>query len=247
VEYTGWSRRLLRRRLTRGLIAAEVAAVAALRDFYVFPLQLDCDSQVRQHSGTGGIAPAIDTVLASFAGHSPAGTAPVIKEHPLDNGLHDWRREVSAAAARHGVTGRIFYVEDGDLTQMAGAARGMVTINSTSATLALAAGVPVVALGQAIYDIPGLTFQGTLDMFWENATPPDTELYAAFRRVLVHHCMVRGGFFSDEACAMLSDAAVARIEATPALAPALAVTPIPEAASQVPAGHSGTTQSGVRA
>jgi capsular polysaccharide export protein len=225
VEYGGWCRRLVRRRLTRGRIATEVAAVAALGDFYVFPLQLDCDSQVRLHSRTGGIAPAIDTVLASFANNAPAGAALVVKEHPLDNGLRDWRREVAAAAARHGVSGRVFFVEDGDLAEMARMARGMVTINSTSATLALAVGVPVIALGHAVYDIPGLTFQGTLEMFWENATPPDVELYAAFRRVLVHRCLVRGGFFSDEACAMLGEAAMARIEATPVLAPIPAPAP----------------------
>ena len=45
----------------------------------------------------------------------------------------------------------------------------------------------------------------------------------------------------------LSDAAVARIEATPALAPTLAVTPLPEAASQVASDHSATAQSGVYA
>jgi capsular polysaccharide export protein len=247
MEYAGWSRRLLRRFLTHGLIAAEIAAVAALRDFYVFPLQLDCDSQVRLHSGIGGIAPAIDIVLASFACHAPTGASLVIKEHPLDNGLRDWRREVASAALRYGVTERVFFVEDGDLALMARAARGMVTINSTSATLALAAGVPVVTLGQAVYDIPGLTFQGTLDLFWENAPPPDAKLYTAFRRVLLHYCLVRGGFFSDEACAMLSDAAIARIEAVPALEPVPALAPVSGFAPQVPAGHSGTRYSGVRA
>src|ERR1700753_2157524 len=88
----------------------------------------------------------------------------------------------------------------------------MVTINSTSGTLALAAGVPVITLGQAVYDMPGLTFQGTLDAFWTEASPPDASLFAAFKRVLAHRCLVRGGFFSTEGVRLLTEGAVARLE-----------------------------------
>jgi capsular polysaccharide export protein len=88
----------------------------------------------------------------------------------------------------------------------------MVTINSTSGTLALAAGVPVITLGQAIYDIPGLTFQGNLDAFWHDGNAPDLALFAAFRRVLAHRCLIRGGFFSTEAVRLLTEGAVARLE-----------------------------------
>ena len=44
----------------------------------------------------------------------------------------------------------------------------MVCVNSTSATLALAAGSPVCTLGDAIYNVPGLTFARHLDEFWSN-------------------------------------------------------------------------------
>ena len=213
VEYTGWGTRLLRRRLRRVAVAAEVAKAEALRDFYVFPLQLDCDSQVRQHSLFGRMMPAIEAVLASFAVYAPAETSLLVKEHPLDNGLCNWRRRIGVIADRLGIAGRLRYIEDGDLSTITRAARGMVTINSTSGTLALAAGVPVVTLGQAVYAMPGLTFQGELDRFWTEAESPDPALFAAFRRVLAHTCLVRGGFHSVKGSVMLTESAAARLSA----------------------------------
>jgi capsular polysaccharide export protein len=47
----------------------------------------------------------------------------------------------------------------------------MVMVNSTSATFALAGGVPVKALGTAVA-IPGITDHGLLSDFWTNPTPP---------------------------------------------------------------------------
>ena len=79
----------------------------------------------------------------------------------------------------------------------------MVCVNSTSATLALAAGSPVCALGEAIYNMPGLTFTGHVDEFWGNPVPPEPGLYGAFRRVLVDRCLVRGGLASESAVATL--------------------------------------------
>ena len=42
----------------------------------------------------------------------------------------------------------------------------MVCVNSTSATLALAPARPVCTIGEAIYNMPGLTIRGHLDDFW---------------------------------------------------------------------------------
>jgi capsular polysaccharide export protein len=45
--------------------------------------------------------------------------------------------------------------------------------SSTVGCQALARGVPVMALGKAIYDIAGLTHQGELDEFWNAPEAPD--------------------------------------------------------------------------
>jgi capsular polysaccharide export protein len=87
----------------------------------------------------------------------------------------------------------------------------MVCVNSTSATLALAAGSPVCALGEAIYNIPGLTFGRHLDEFWIDPEPPDAGLYGAFRRILVDRCLVRGGIASETAVQSLIESIVRRV------------------------------------
>ena len=73
-------------------------------------------------------------------------------------------------------------------------------------------GVPVVALAHAIFDIPDITYQGGIDRFWTETTPPDATTFNAFRRVLVERCLVPGGFFSEEALSKVVRHAVARFE-----------------------------------
>jgi capsular polysaccharide export protein len=116
-----------------------------------------------------------------------------------------------AHARRLGVAGRVYHIDGGDLDALAASAKGMVCVNSTSATLALEAGIPVAVLGDAIYDIKGITHSGGLDSFWSRPTPPDQELYAAFKRVLHAKCLVRGGLASASATAILVRNSVARL------------------------------------
>ena len=90
-------------------------------------------------------------------------------------------------------------------------ARGMVCVNSTSGTLALEVGTPVAVLGDAVYDVRGITHSGGLDSFWAHPTPPDAELYSAFKRLLHAKCLVRGGLASSSATAILVRNSVARL------------------------------------
>jgi len=212
VEGVGWVRRLRRRKEAD---ARSQALVAGLEDggapYMLFPLQLDSDAQIRLHSSFAGVADALRMVIRSFAAHAPASLRLVVKEHPLDNGVRDWRGEAASLAALHGIADRVDYMESGDIVPVARRAKGMVTINSTSGTLALALGVPVIVLGQAVYDIEGVTFQGRLDDFWRDPGRPDAETFAAFRRVLIDRCLVPGGFFSEEALAQVTQGVVARL------------------------------------
>ena len=136
----------------------------------------------------------------------------VVKEHPLDDGLVNWRNLVARLAADAGIADRVVYLEMGDLDRLIAATLGVVTVNSTTGTLALATGVPVITLGTAIYDMPGLTHQGELETFWAAPTPPDATLFIAFRRVLTARCLLVGGFFSEPAIRLLVENAVGRLE-----------------------------------
>lgn len=217
VEGKGWLRKL-RQRKARDAGTARVLELIAAPDaapFYLFPLQLDSDAQILLHSPFSGMTEALRTVIESFAAHAPAGTRLLVKEHPLDNWVRDWREITFDIGRACGVAERIDYLPGGDIVPVAQRSIGMVTINSTSGTLGLLLGKPVVVLGSAVYDIPGITCQDGLDAFWEQPMAPDEATFAAFRRVLIDRCLIPGGFFSEEALAMVVRHAIARFEGQP--------------------------------
>lgn len=213
VEGMGWARKLWRSRARRDQAATLLARLQEPGTaYFLFPLQLDSDAQIRLHSPFAGMLEPLKLVLQSFADHAPPGARLVVKEHPLDNGVRDWQLETADFAERFGIAERVDYLAWGDIETIAEQALGMVTINSTSGTLGLTRGVPVIVLGSAIYDLPGLTAQGGLDQFWHRPTPPDPDTFAAFQRVLIDQCLIPGGFFSDEALSKVVRHAIARFE-----------------------------------
>lgn len=180
-------------------------------EYMLFPLQLNSDYQIRLHSCFGTMRNAIIHVLESFARHAPATMRLAIKEHPLDSGLSKWRKVIAEDAGRLGIADRVDFLEHGDLLELLRASRGVVTVNSTSGTLALAEGVPVVVLGSAVYDIAGITHQSGLDSFWTVPEGPTTEVYDAFYRVLVDRCLLHGAFLSQVGIDFLIAGAVQRL------------------------------------
>jgi capsular polysaccharide export protein len=225
VEYIGWAARLLRKPSGMRRSSATIDELNGdERPFFVFPLQLDCDYQIRVHSGFKRIQPAIEHVLASFAAHAPADTLLVVKGHPLDNGLTDWEKKTRAVAAKLGITDRMLFIAWADIDPLVRAARGVVTVNSTTGTLALRYGVPTIVLGDAVYNIPRITHQAGLADFWKKPEAPEAEVFDAFRRVLVDRCLIHGGYFSDEGLEMLIEGAAARIEASMPGAPSVRAT-----------------------
>ncbi|MEM7688733.1 MAG: capsular biosynthesis protein [Pseudomonadota bacterium] len=213
IEGVGWARKLLRgKKRKEGSTALVERLLSTGQPFYLFPLQLASDAQIRLHSPFSSMTEALSLVLKSFAENAPADRRLVVKEHPLDNGVVDWQEETRSLASLFGVADRVDYMGWGDIVPVARAAKGMVTINSTSGTLALDMGVPVVALGHAVFDIADVTYQNGIDQFWTDTTPPDPGTFNAFRRVLIERCLVPGGFFSDEALSKVVRHAVARFE-----------------------------------
>jgi capsular polysaccharide export protein len=213
VEYGGWLRQFARKPSAKRRTDREMNRVLTSgRPFYFFPLQLDCDSQIRNHSSFGRIAPSLDFVIKSFAAKAPADAMLVIKEHPLDNALTNWRLMVNEKATAACVRDRIAYLEGGDLGALINKCRGVVLVNSTVGFLALSHNKPVIAMGEAIYDMPDLTFQGSLDAFWANGTPPDPATFDAFRRVAVARTQVNGGFFSKNGLDLAVQGTIQRLE-----------------------------------
>jgi len=210
MEAAGWGWKYLVRGL-RARQAKQALAAVEGRPFFLFPLQLSGDYQIRSHSPFPDMRAAVAYVLESFGRHAPEEAHLLIKKHPFDTSIFNWRGYINRRASRLGILNRVHFIDGGNLEQLAADARGMVCVNSTSATLALAAGSPVCTLGDAIYNVPGLTFARHLDEFWSNPGEPEPGLYGAFRRVLVDRCLVRGGLASESAVKTLIESMLVRL------------------------------------
>jgi capsular polysaccharide export protein len=179
--------------------------------YFLLPLQLSGDYQIRAHSPFADMPGATTYVLESFAAHAPADVHLLIKAHPLDASFFPWRGFIAERARRLGISERVHFIDGVNLEELAAQSHGMVCVNSTSATLALQADLPVCAIGDAIYKVPGLTFAGHLDAFWTDPPRPDAGLYDAFRRTLLEQCLVRGGLASESAVSTLIDSLLDRL------------------------------------
>lgn len=246
-EGLGWLFKFARERFNSRYTIRALERIDHAR-YFLFPLQLNTDFQIRAHSPFHDMYDAALYVLESFADYAPAETVLVVKEHPLDCQFRSWRGFLRRHARRLGIADRVVHVAGGDLTRMARESLGLVTVNSTTGTLGLRAGRPVFVLGSAIYDIEGITHQGRLDDFWDAPQPPDRSIYRAFERVLHARCLIPGGFASESAVATLIRSTLARLFSDPAHLPArvgAGVTGVHAAAeaagSSVPPGASAGT------
>jgi capsular polysaccharide export protein len=203
IEYMGWGCRFAQmpwyERRDREVISRLLAEPVP---FYLLPLQLDSDVQIREHSPFENMEDVINLTVKSFARHAPYSARLVIKNHPLDTGFVNYRKIIRKLDLALGLDGRIDYLESGDLDPLLKKARGLVTVNSTTGISALSFGCPTIALSDPIYNLCGLTFKGALDEFWLEAGPPDTALYQDFRNVLIHATQVNGGFYSAPGISM---------------------------------------------
>ncbi|MEO8722936.1 MAG: capsular biosynthesis protein [Sphingobium sp.] len=179
--------------------------------YFLLPLQLSSDYQIRIHSPFADMRSAARLIISSFARYAPPGTYLLVKDHPLYSGIRNWGRFVRRQAAELGMGNRIIHISGGNLDMLSAQSLGMVCVNSTSGTLALGAGTPVKVLGEAVYDMPGITDQQQLDRFWSAPQAPDPRIWEAFRRVLHARCLIRGGLASQSAIAILLDGLIERL------------------------------------
>ena len=165
--------------------------------YFLVPLQVSSDAQVLSHSKFTSIANFIETVMTSFAEHASANTTLVIKHHPMDRGYHDYSQLITGIAMKLGLGKRCLYIHDQNLPSLLDAAKGVIVINSTVGLSSLHHDTPLKVCGQAIYDMQGLTFQGSLDDFWANSqkNKPDNNLLQHFQGYLVQYTQLNGSLY----------------------------------------------------
>lgn len=196
-EYAGFIRQGVRLLLAARRDDTLVAEVAREKHpTFLLPLQLDSDSQIKDHSPFANMFEVIEHVIASFAAHAPSAARLLVKNHPLSPGLVDYKRITQALAQQYGVSDRVDYLASGHMPTLLSHIAGMITVNSTAGASALLHKRPTFALAEPIYAMPGLTHQGSLDDFWQHPQVPDMELFHHFRNTVIHTTQVNGGFYT---------------------------------------------------
>lgn len=163
--------------------------------YYLVPLQVHCDGQIRACRSVVSAAAFIRRVVRSFARNAPAGTLLVLKHHPLCRGYSDYTRLIQKLGRLYGCEDRLLYVHDQHLPTLIKHAIGTVVVNSTVGLSSLYHNTPVIALGHAVYNMQGLTFQGELDDFWRAPGKVDQELNRKFRSHLLMVNQINGNFY----------------------------------------------------
>lgn len=213
-EYATWTLRLARLPWSRRRAARTIETLTRSGErYFVFPMQLDSDSQVTSHSGFTGMEQALEHVIGSFAANAARDTQLVVKLHPLDNGWINFRGVTRSIAKRLGVSSRVLFIDGGNLDALVAGSLGVVTLNSTVGLSALKQGKPVICLARAIFDLPGLTFQGNIDRFWSVEQGPDGALLRRFLAYLTRRALIAGDFYTSEGVALAVTNAIDRFEA----------------------------------
>ncbi len=179
--------RKIRRRLTK----------QGSSDVFVAILQVHSDMQVKTHSSFDSIEEFINEIIRSFSQYASKDARLVLKHHPMDRGYTNYKGVISKLAKHYNTQDRIDYLHEINLPSLLKNAKGVVTINSTVGLSSLHHGTPIKNLGYAIYDIPGLTYQGGLPEFWKDTGSIDMDLYERFRAWLMRNNQIRGNFYRN--------------------------------------------------
>lgn len=163
--------------------------------YFLLPLQVATDSQIKCHSNFGSIAQLIESTIDNFALHAPKNNALVIKHHPIDRGHTQYSDLIEQKAISLGVKDRVFYGHELHLPTLLKHTKGIVTLNSTVGISGLIHTLPVKVLGKAFWDHPKLTSDQTLDNFWQNPKKPEAKDIEKFLATIRHETQIKGSFY----------------------------------------------------
>jgi capsular polysaccharide export protein len=188
-----------------------MAALQGRTPLYLMAMQLEGDFSIRAYSRYPDMDTPLREVAQSFARHAPPGAQLLVKAHPLDPGLKNWSRRTRRLARELGLEGRMHYLGGGNLGAITERVQGVITVNSTVGLRAVMGNTRTFVLGEALYRLPGLVFSGTLDEFWNHATPPDPDLREGFVRSIAHSLHIRGVFHAPAGRAIAVQGAIRRL------------------------------------
>lgn len=228
MEYMYYIPRLIKTRARRRHAQETVDGLIARKArFFLYAMQMQNDYQLRANSQYRLQETALRETIASFAEHASSTDELLFKIHPLDNGMEPWHGIIEKAAEKHLVSSRVHVIDGGDIGKIIDRAAGVIMINSTTALHALERDCPVKVLGMAVYDIKGLTHDGSVDGFWTAPQKPDPALRGAFLRLVAASIQVRGNFYNPKARARAIREIIEKLENNAVNEPGAFVDPPP--------------------
>ncbi|MEM7188379.1 MAG: capsule biosynthesis protein CapA, partial [Pseudomonadota bacterium] len=197
-------------RLRRGI--QQWMLLRSSKTFHLVLLQLSFDASMQVHSDYRSTADFIEHVVDAFAEGAHADDYLVLKAHPFEDGRENLGRIIRDVARDLGVGDRVIFIDGGKkLATLLDRARSAITVNSTAAQQALWRGLPVAAMGRAIYRKPGLVSEQTLAGFLRHPRRPDLRSYWLFRQFLLETSQIAGSFYGEQGRARLIEQLTGRM------------------------------------
>ncbi|EOI3504610.1 capsule biosynthesis protein [Cronobacter dublinensis] len=165
------------------------------KNFDLVILQVFNDSQVLFHSIYNDMTEYLHEVIKSFSKYAHSERHLVIKHHPMDRGHRDYRDFIQHLIEKYNLDDRVHYIHDLPLPELIHNSHSVITINSTVGLSALIHNKPLKVMGNAFYDINGLTYQGSLDKFWNTEYAMDHELFENFRSYLKRAVQINAVYY----------------------------------------------------
>jgi capsular polysaccharide export protein len=163
--------------------------------YFLVPLQLCRDYQIKLHSQFDNVPAFVDYVISNFSRNADAKDNLVLKLHPLDSEPFRVTSAVYKAARKYNVEDRVILIDGGHLPTLINHCKGVVVVNSTTGLSSIHHHRPTMALSQAIYNFEGLTNQCKLEEFWKDPQLPNDELYKKFRNYVIYKTQINGSFY----------------------------------------------------
>lgn len=174
-------------------------AITALgKPIHLVMLQLNGDSQIREHSSFSSTRHFAEFCISEFAASRAGDSILVFKNHPLDNGIIDIRRVIRDKAAELGLSSRVFFIETGKLVPLLEKSISVTAINSTACHQALRRSIPTMVLGRAVFNHPQVVAQGRLADFFRLRPCKDLAAYQKLVNLMRATCQFNGGYYSKQ-------------------------------------------------
>lgn len=178
-------------------------------------LQLNGDSQIREHSRFSSVRGFVEFCLAEFAASETRDAILVFKNHPLDNGVINLARLIHEESTRLKLEGRVFFVETGKLVPLLEKSVSVTAVNSTACHQALRRGIPTMVLGKAVFNHPQIVPRMRLAAFFRARPHKDIRYYDRLVNLLRLTCQVNGGFYGRQGREALLGGLVQKMAAPP--------------------------------